>query len=135
MTIDWILAAEESEKKLVSRRFQDGGSEFLLITKDWNSGLHRTSLKARITEMEYRSLAISSLIRVEKRRYEFGYLQKTFRFACKYDEFPNCTLRILEIDAIGKARADSFDPSDFPYALIEVTGDKKYYGFRIAKIL
>jgi len=42
---------------------------------------------------------------------------------------------MLEVDASDERERNSFSPDDFPADLEEVTGDIRYYGYRVAEII
>jgi hypothetical protein len=92
-------------------------------------------VKEKITGEEYNTLLSSSILRVEKRRHEFEYIQNDIAFSVNFDEFTAGGLNVVEIDASNDEEKNIFDPSDFPAKLAEVTGDMNYYGYRIAHIL
>lgn len=129
LTTDWLETDENSEKKAVCKRYDDGDIQRLLITKVTKDGV-RTSEKEKIAKDEYDELLKHSLIRVEKRRAEFSYEQNGTIFEAKYDEFAASNLRILEIDAATDEWRQSFEPYD---GLYEVTGNMDYYGYRVAQ--
>lgn len=95
----------------------------------------RTSEKEKITEERYHQLKASSVLHLEKKRYEFEYSQNGTPFTIKYDEFADGKLNILEVDASSKDERNSFSPNDFPVKLEEVTGNIRYYGYRVAEII
>jgi hypothetical protein len=134
LTVDWLKKDEDSEKKIAYKRFDNGEIQILLITKVTQDG-NRTSEKEKITEEQYQELHASSVLHLEKRRYEFDYVQNGVRFSVKYDEFADERLRMLEVDASTEEERVAFDPNDFPSALSEVTGDMRYYGYRVAGVV
>jgi hypothetical protein len=134
LTIDWLETDEANEKKVAYKRFDDGGIQILLIAKVTKDG-NRTSEKEKITEEQYRELLGSSILHLEKKRYEFDYIQDGTPFSMKYDEFADEKLRILEVDASTNEGRNAFNPDDFPSELGEVTGDMRYYGYRIADVV
>ena len=77
----------------------------------------------------------SSILHLEKTRYEFSHDQGGVSFNLKYDEFEGGKLNILEVDAATDEERDNFNLQEFPYSLNEVTGDVKYYGYRVAATL
>lgn len=134
LTTDWLETGEDNEKKLAYKEFDNDEIQILLIAKVTKNG-SRTSEKEKITAAEYEELLESSILRVEKKRYEFTYTQNNIPFTVKYDEFAESELRILEVDAASEDARDSFNPSDFPAKLTEVTGDVQYYGYRVASAI
>lgn len=134
MITDWLVTGEDNEKKLAYKKFYTGDTQILLIEKITKDG-DRTSEKQKITKEEYEQLLASSLLRLEKKRYEFTYAQNDTPFSVKYDEFAESNLRLLEVDATSEEERSSFTPHNFPVELKEVTGDINYYGYRVADIL
>jgi hypothetical protein len=134
LTVDWLETDEDNEKKLAYKEFENGDIQILLITKVTEDG-HRTSEKEKITEEKYRELLALSKLHLEKKRYEFEYVQNEIPFSVKYDEFDDERLRILEVDAATEEGRSAFTPGDFPSGLSEVTGDMRYYGYRVAKVI
>ena len=135
LTTDWLETGEDNEKKLAHKIFKNGDIEFLLISKVTDEDGKRTSKPKRITQKKYKELLSSSILRVKKERSQFTYNQGGVVLSVKYDEFANSERRILEVDAPTDAERDSFNPSEFPYALSEVTGDIHYYGYRVAAVI
>lgn len=72
---------------------------------------------------------------LEKKRYEFTYDQNGIPFSVKYDEFGTGELCLLEVDAPTEEERNAFNPNDFPGELNEVTGDMRYYGYRITDMI
>ena len=131
---DWLETGEDNEKKLAHKKFKNGDIQILLIAKVTKDG-SRTAEKEKLTQEQYDELVALSMLRVEKKRYEFNYIQDGTSFSVKYDEFTESGLRVLEIDATSEGQRDSFIPNDFPIELTEVTGELKYYGYRVATVL
>ncbi|MFZ1248778.1 MAG: hypothetical protein WAQ24_00455 [Candidatus Saccharimonadales bacterium] len=129
LVTDWLETESDKEKKVVLKEYDDGSVERLLITKVTKNGT-RASEKQKITEEEYHKLVSQSVERIEKRRFEFNYLQSGVTFVVKYDEFLSSGLCMLEVDAQNDKLRDSFEP--FVDTCEEVTGDLRYYGYRIA---
>jgi hypothetical protein len=134
LTVDWLETEERNEKKLAYKRFDNSDSQILLIAKVTENG-DRKSVKDKITEDEYQELTPASILHLEKRRYEFDYTQNDTSFSMKYDEFTDSTLRILEVDASSDDTRNAFDPHLFPHQVTEVTGDLRYYGYRVVAML
>lgn len=134
MITDWLATGEDNETKVVYKKFDSGDVQILLISKVTKDG-SRTSEKEKISEEKYKELLDSSIVHSEKRRHEFNYTQNDTVFSVKYDELVGSKLRMLEVDALSEEERDSFNPSDFPGKLSEVTGDMRYYGYRIAEIV
>lgn len=134
LTVDWLETGEDDEKKVAHKKFDNGDVQILLISKVTKDG-SRTSEKGAITEEAYEELLASSVLHLKKKRYEFTYTQGGTPFGVKYDEFGEGSLRVLEVDAPSEEERSSFNPSEFPFALDEVTGDMQYYGYRIASIV
>lgn len=132
LVTDWLETAEESEKKVVCKRYDNGDVQRLLITKVTKDG-NRKSEKRFITEEEYEVLRASASVHVEKRRHEFVYQQGGVSFAMKYDEFLNSDLCVLEVDAETEELRDLFEPELELFDIAhEVTGDMRYYGYKVA---
>lgn len=134
LIVDWLEKGEDNEKKIAYKQFDNGDTQILLIAKVTIDG-DRTSSKGEITEEKYKELLGSSILHVEKRRHEFDYTQNNISFSTNFDEFAGGKLYMLEVDASTKEERNSFDPNDFPAKLTEVTGDIRYYGYRVADII
>jgi hypothetical protein len=134
LTTDWLETGEGNEKKLAYKEFENGDIQILLIEKVTKDG-NRTSVKEKITNEKYNELVGSSILRIQKKRYEFSYSQNDIQFDVKYDEFTDSPLRVVEVDALNEGERDSFDPARFPSELAEVTGDIRYYGYRVGAVL
>lgn len=134
LIVDWLEAGEDNEKKVARKEFDNGDVQILLIAKNTKDG-NRTSEKQKITEEEYAKLIASSILHLEKRRYEFEFTQNHISFSVKYDEFTKSDLRIVEVDAPSEEERDLFNPIDFPSQLSEVTGDINYYGYNVACVI
>lgn len=133
MTVDWLEKGSDNEKKLAYKQFENGDVQILLIAKLTENG-NRTSVKEKLTEDEYTKLATSSVLHLEKKRHEFEYIQNDIPFAVKYDEYTDGKPFMLEVDAASNDAREAFDPDQFPSELQEVTGDIRYYGYRIAEV-
>jgi hypothetical protein len=133
LTVDWLETGEDNEVKVAHKKFDNGDVEILLIAKTTKDG-NRTSEKEKITEDKYHQLRASPVLHLEKKRYEFEYNQNGTSFSVKYDEFVDGKLNILEVDASSEQVRNSFNPDDFPAELEEVTGDLRYYGYRVAAV-
>jgi hypothetical protein len=134
LVVDWLVTQEDSEKKVVYKKFDSGETQFLLVEKVINNG-NRTTNKKKLTESEYKELLKSSTVHLEKRRHEFSFMQNGVLFSMKYDQFGGEKLQTLEVDAANEGDRGNFKPEDFPYRLIEVTGDMRYYGYRVARMI
>jgi hypothetical protein len=134
LIVDWLKTDEANETKLAYKDFGNGNVQILLISKTTHEG-NRTSEKKQITQEEYEQLKESRVLHLEKTRYEFTYVQNDIPFSVKYDEFPNSELCVLEVDASSEDERESFSPEDFPVQLGEVTGDMRYYGYRVATVV
>jgi hypothetical protein len=134
LTVDWLVTEKSNEKKLAYKKFPTGDVQILLITKVTN-GDSRTSDKRKIHQTEYERLLGSSILHLEKKRYEFNATQGDITFLMKYDEFAGGSLSMLEVDAGTEEERSKFKPEDFPYSLGEVTGDMRYYGYRVTGML
>jgi hypothetical protein len=134
LTVDWLETGKDNEKKVAYKRFDNGDVHILLISKLTKDG-KRASVKEKISEETYKELLGSSVLHLEKRRHEFEYVQNNISFSIKFDEFADGKLNILEVDAPNEEERNLFNPNDFPAKLTEVTGDIRYYGYRIADIL
>jgi hypothetical protein len=134
LIIDWIKVDGEVEQKIVRKEFQSGEVTILLVTKPTGVGNRKTD-KEKISEEKYKEYLLTSKRHIEKRRYEFKIVQNGVTFLLKYDEFKGGTTRMLEVDAASAAERKLFDPSKFPSNLAEVTGNEKYYGYKMADML
>jgi hypothetical protein len=134
LTVDWLETSEDTEVKVAHKKFDDGKIQILLIAKTTKNG-NRTSEKEKISEERYQQLKASSILHLEKKRYEFEYEQNGTLFSVKYDEFADSKLNMLEVDASSEEERNSFSPDDFPAELEEVTGNIQYYGYRVAEIV
>jgi CYTH domain-containing protein len=131
---DWLELNEDTEKKLAYKKFDNGEVQILLISKVSKDG-NRTSTKEKIDEEQYNALLESSILHIEKRRHEFEYVQNDITFSIKFDEFSQSDLLILEADAETEKDRNSFDAVNFSVGLTEVTGDVRYYGYRVADVI
>ena len=131
---DWLVTDAKSETKLVHKKLANGEIQYFLISKITQNSTRKTD-KRQISEDEYKKRLVSSVVHVEKSRYEFNFLQNGIAFTMKYDEFPNSDGRVLEVDGASETERNKFSPNGFPYRLVEVTGDLRYYGYRVAKVL
>lgn len=62
--------------------------------------------------------------------------ENLFEYELKFDVFANSEVRILEVGASSAEARDAFCAADFTAAkLTEVTGDLRYYGFRMTDML
>jgi hypothetical protein len=134
LIVDWIETDEDSEKKLVHKDFENGEIQTFLVSKVTHNGKRNTE-KKKIGQEEYESLLSTTMLHIEKRRFEFNIVQGDITFSLKYDEFKNGGLCILEVDAGGEGERNLFDVTKFPYQLQEVTEDIRYSGYRIAQII
>lgn len=134
LIVDWLETGEDNEKKVAYKEFDNGDIQILLISKLTKDG-KRTSQKEKISEETYKELLNSSVLHLEKKRHECEYLQNNISFSIKYDEFAGDRLHVLEVDAASEDERNSFNPTDFPAQLTEVTGDIRYYGYRVADII
>lgn len=134
LIVDWLETGEDNEKKVAYKKFDNGDIQILLISKVIKDG-NRTSTKEKITEEEYEEFVTASVLHLEKKRYEFEYTQNGIPFSVKYDDFAEGDFCLLEVDASSDEARSSFSPDGFPGKLVEVTGDMKYYGYRIAEII
>ena len=134
LVVDWLETNEATEKKVAYKQFDNGDTQILLITKTTLDG-NRTSVKEPISEDDYSKLTASSVLHLEKRRYEFDYAQANTMFSLKYDEYSDKKLCVLEVDGGDEDTRNSFDPKNFPASLDEVTGDISYYGYRVADVV
>lgn len=135
LVTDWLETVEESEKKVVCKRYDNGDVQRLRITKVTKDG-NRTSEKEAITEEEYEALRASASVHVEKRRHEFAYRQDGVSFVMKYDEFLDSDLCVLEVDAETEELREAFVPEPGLFGVVqEVTGDVRYYGYRVAGMI
>lgn len=135
MTTDWLVTDEDSEEKLAYKRFKNGEVKILLIKKVMDENGKRKSVKEEISEGKYEELKATSILQVEKTRYEFSYPNNGTDYSLKYDEFADSDLRVLEVDAKDDAERDAFDKTKFPAVLTEVTGNLDFYGYRVARVV
>lgn len=134
LVVDWLETGEANEKKIAYKAFGTGDIQILLISKLTKGG-KRTSQKEKITKEAYEELLDSSVLHLEKKRHEFEYIQNNISFSIKFDEFAEGRLSILEVDASSEEERGLFNPNTFPAKLAEVTGDVRYYGYRVADII
>lgn len=134
LTVDWLETGEDIEVKVAHKKFDNCEVQILLIAKTTKDG-NRVSEKEKIDEERYQQFKTSSVLHLEKKRYEFEYEQNGIPFSVKYDEFTDGKLSILEVDASSEEQRESFDPEKFPAKLEEVTGDIRYYGYRVAEVI
>lgn len=134
LIVDWLETGEDNEKKVAHKQFDNGDIQILLISKQTAEG-KRTTEKEKITEEEYKELLSPSILHLEKKRHEFEYTQNNISFSIKFDEFAGGKLYLLEVDAPSEEERNSFNPNDFPAKQTEVTGDIRYYGYRVADII
>lgn len=138
LTVDWLDTEKDSETKLVRKDRGNGIIEILFITKVTDENGKRKTVREEISAEKYKELLCStdsSNPHLKKRRYEFDYIQNDTAFSLKYDEFADSELRILEVDASSEEDRDSFVTEDFPVQLTEVTDDRQYEGYRVAKLI
>lgn len=133
LIVDWLETGEDNEKKVAYKKFDNGNVQILLISKTTKDG-NRTSEKEKITEERYNEFVASSILHLEKKRYEFEYPKGDVTFSMKYDEFDG-GLCILEVDAPSEAERNAFNTGDFSSELEEVTGDARYYGYKVAEMV
>lgn len=132
LVTDWLETNEADETKVAYKKFDDGSVKILHIAKVTIDG-NRTAEKRELTEVEYEKYRNFTKIHVEKRRYEFDYVQEDgSSFAVKYDEFIDSSLRVLEVGAKVSSNEASFKSEDFPYELKDVSNDDSFIGFRVA---
>jgi hypothetical protein len=134
LIVDWMVTEDDSEKKLVYKKFDNGEIQFILVEKVIN-GSNRVTNKKKLTELEYKDLLSSTKVHLEKRRFEFNYIQSNISFALKYDEFKGGKLIMLEVDGANEVERTAFNAKDFPYKLAEVMGDMRYYGYRVVQMI
>jgi hypothetical protein len=94
LTVDWLETGEDTEVKVAHKKFNDGKVQILLIAKTTKNG-NRISEKEKISEERYQQLKVSSILHLEKKRYEFEYEQNGTPFSVKYDEFADGKLNML----------------------------------------
>lgn len=134
LVTDWLETSENNEKKIARKEFENGDVQILLISKVTIDG-NRTSEKEAITEDKYDELIKGSIRHVEKVRHEFKCTQNGTEFDMKYDEFTDSSLRMLEVDATTDAERESFTSDEQFAGVREVTGDLRYYGYRVANMV
>lgn len=133
LVTDWLETGESTEDKLAYKKYTDGTTQILRIRKV-TTETGRKSQKDPLSQDEYAKLLQNSLLRVEKIRHELAFTQDGLDFSLKYDEFQGADLRILEVEADTEDERMAFDPVTFPGELKEVTGDIRYYGYRVAGV-
>lgn len=131
LVTDWLETNEVDETKVAYKKFDDGKMQILLIAKVTVDG-NRTAEKREISEDEYREYLKHTGIHIEKKRFEFDFVQDGVSFAMKYDEFAHSSLRVLEVGAKNPDEVASFRSKDFPYELEDVSEDTSFSGFRVA---
>lgn len=134
LTVDWLETSEANEKKLAHKVFDDGSTQLLLITKVTKNNTRSTE-RTVLSPEDYEKLLPESILNLQKKRSEFSYLQNGIPYSCNYDAFSEGTFRMLEVDATTEHERAAFNPNDFPAHLDEVTGDLKYYGYRVAETI
>lgn len=134
LVTDWLEMGAENEKKLAYKKYSNGDVQILLISKHTDKQ-GRTSVKDKIDAEVYEKLLSGSVRHIEKIRYELNTTQGDVDFELKYDEFEDSSLRILEVDAKTDEERAVFDTESFPARLTEVTGDIRYYGYRVGDVL
>lgn len=134
LVVDWLITEEDKEKKLVYKKFNTGDIQLWLVEKVITEG-NRTTKKTKLSEVEYKDLLRPSTMHLEKTRYEFNFINDGTTFSIKYDEFLDGKLCMLEVDALSEAERNDFEMKYFPYTLTEVTGDVRYYGYRMTDML
>lgn len=134
LVTDWLETSKANEKKVVRKEFGNGDIQLLLISKV-TIGSNRTSEKEKITEEQYKELLAGSIRHAEKMRHEFKYPQDGIEFDMKYDEFTDSNLRVLEVDASTDVERELFTLNNQFVGAREVTGDLRYYGYRVADIV
>lgn len=135
MKTDWLEIRPGYEKKLAYKQFPDGRTKILEIEKFTKEDGDRGSAKQPIEESDYQARVKDSIKTSQKTRAEFAYAQGGREFMMKYDEFDDSDLCILEVDAADEATRDLFDPALFVSELEEVTGDIRYYGYRVVDMV
>lgn len=133
LVVDWLITQEDAEKKVVYKKFDTGVVQFWLVEKIIDSG-NRITNKNKLSDLEYKDLLKHSTVHLEKKRHEFNFIQDNVSFAVKYDEFEG-ELRMLEVDASNEVERNNFKLENFPYKLTEVTGDLRYYGYRVSEMI
>ncbi len=134
LVTDWLEMGSDNETKLAYKKYPDDNVQILLISKV-TTDQGRVSQKEKISEEQYEVLLADSIRHVEKTRHELNFIQGDTQFELKYDEFKDSNLRILEVDADTDDERAAFSREDFPGELIEVTGDIRYYGYRVGDVL
>lgn len=134
LVTDWLEMGSDNEKKLAYKKYSNGEVQILRISKVTTEE-GRTSQKEKINEEQYEALLTHSIRHVEKIRHELNFTQGDVHFELKYDEFEDSDLRILEVDAKSDEERAIFSFEEFPGILSEVTGDIRYYGYRVGDVL
>ena len=148
MEVQWTDVSEDSEAKVVCKRYADPDTEpsLLRISKKTVDG-RRMTQKEPISMDEFADTLRrgDTALHLSKRRSEFNYVQSGIEFALKYDEFvigqtSDNSLQlfcILEVEAGTEEEREQFEPQLFAPATIyaEATGDPNYTGYRIIQTL
>lgn len=134
LIIDWLITEDDKEKKLVCKKFENGEIQFILVEKVILNG-SRITKKTKLNQDDYNNSLSQSTVHLEKDRYEFNYEVNGVVFLLKYDEFKNGEFCMLEIDAKTEEERNGFSIQNLPFELEEVTGDIRYYGYRMSKML
>jgi len=134
LTVDWLVTDENNETKLAYKVFEDGSVQILNITKSTKNS-KRATQKEAISKVDYERKLASTILHLKKERSEFIYVQNGTSFAMNYDIFEDGALYMLEVDADTDEQRIAFDPNAFSEVVSEVTGDLRYYGYRVTSVL
>ena len=138
MVTDWIDIGDDTETKLVHKTYHNGSQEWRKITKRKDAdGSRRTDRDDIDPEAaDFPDLTKVSLKHLVKQRSTFRFEQGGILYEINYDSIPEKGLIMLEVDAVSKSSDDrtQFDPRELPLDLIEVSGDPRYEGWRVADL-
>lgn len=134
----------DDQKKIVrkaypeSKKHPKGKIEIWLIQKVFDENGDRITERQEMPEenYNYEELCRSSVFTYKKDRFQFEHAdQNGILRTMSYDEFDNDDhnrkLCMLEVDAPTKEARDSFNPTEFPVPLTEVSGVPGYTGSEI----
>lgn len=140
MTVDYIVIDDDgsgnySETKVVSKRYDDGTTHLLKISKSKVNG-YRHAEKNAVESHDYEQLVSTPIKHLQKRRYECTYTHSDgSKFNLKYDVFESGKLYMIEVGASPSNPQAVFDVAGFPADLREVSDNKDYEGHQIVDTL
>lgn len=114
----------------VSKHVTDTSSRYWLTTKVGGASISRAESMSELDEKTYLKVVKNfGLSVVNKKRFKFDYLRKTFEL----DVFPDAKIMMLEIELDKEDQLFALPP--FVNIVREVTGDERYYNSNIAEPL